>query len=92
MDSEDLMKVMLAAGDALLLVDMQNDFLPGGSLPVPGGERLFRCSIVISGFSVLMIYRFSQRATGIRQTTAPFFREGALAAALYCRNAGRSVS
>jgi nicotinamidase/pyrazinamidase len=34
------MKVRLAAGDALLLVDVQNDFLPGGSLPVPHGEKI----------------------------------------------------
>ncbi len=34
------MKVMLAAGDALLLVDMQKDFLPGGSLPVPNGDGI----------------------------------------------------
>ena len=34
------MKVMLAAGDALLLVDVQNDFLPGGSLAVPGGDEI----------------------------------------------------
>lgn len=34
------MKVRLATGDALILVDVQNDFLPGGSLPVPGGEKI----------------------------------------------------
>lgn len=28
----------LRAGDALVLVDVQNDFLPGGSLAVPGGD------------------------------------------------------
>lgn len=27
-------------GDALLLVDVQYDFLPGGSLPVPSGEQV----------------------------------------------------
>lgn len=27
-------------GDALLLVDVQNDFLPGGSLAVPGGDAV----------------------------------------------------
>ncbi|MDF7675026.1 nicotinamidase [Acetobacteraceae bacterium ESL0697] len=27
-------------GDALLIIDMQNDFLPGGALPVPGGNEL----------------------------------------------------
>lgn len=26
--------------DALIVVDVQNDFLPGGSLAVPGGERV----------------------------------------------------
>ena len=30
----------LRAGDALLVVDVQNDFLPGGSLAVPGGETI----------------------------------------------------
>jgi nicotinamidase/pyrazinamidase len=28
------------AGDALILVDVQNDFLPGGSLGVPGGNKI----------------------------------------------------
>jgi hypothetical protein len=28
----------LRSGDALLVVDVQRDFLPGGSLPVPGGD------------------------------------------------------
>ena len=30
----------LKKGDALLIVDVQNDFLPGGSLAVPGGENV----------------------------------------------------
>lgn len=30
----------IASGDALLIVDMQNDFLPGGSLAVPGSEQI----------------------------------------------------
>jgi len=34
------MKVTLAAGDALLVADVQNDFLPGGSLAVPGGDEI----------------------------------------------------
>lgn len=29
-----------AVGDALLLVDVQNDFLPGGSLAVPAGDAI----------------------------------------------------
>jgi nicotinamidase/pyrazinamidase len=32
--------VRLQRGDALIAVDMQNDFLPGGSLAVPGGEAV----------------------------------------------------
>jgi nicotinamidase/pyrazinamidase len=28
------------SGDALLLIDVQNDFLPGGSLAVPSGEEI----------------------------------------------------
>ena len=26
--------------DALILVDIQNDFLPGGALPVPDGDQV----------------------------------------------------
>ncbi len=32
--------VCLGAGDALLIVDVQNDFLPGGTLAVPGGDEV----------------------------------------------------
>ncbi len=31
----------ISASDALIVVDPQNDFLPGGSLAVPGGNRIF---------------------------------------------------
>jgi nicotinamidase/pyrazinamidase len=31
---------MFQRGDALLLVDVQNDFCPGGALPVPGGDEV----------------------------------------------------
>ncbi|MFC0251825.1 isochorismatase family protein [Massilia consociata] len=30
--------IVLGKGDALLIVDLQNDFLPGGSLAVPSGD------------------------------------------------------
>lgn len=30
----------MAEGDALLIVDVQNDFCPGGSLPVPEGDEV----------------------------------------------------
>jgi len=29
-----------ASGDALIVVDVQNDFLPGGALAVPGGDEV----------------------------------------------------
>ena len=32
--------IVLGRGDALLVVDLQNDFLPGGSLGVPHGDRV----------------------------------------------------
>ncbi|MBX9895624.1 MAG: nicotinamidase [Nitrosomonas sp.] len=34
------MAIQLAPGDALMIIDMQNDFLPGGSLEVPGASAL----------------------------------------------------
>lgn len=34
------MKIHLTAGDALIVVDVQNDFLPGGSLAVPQGNEV----------------------------------------------------
>ncbi|MGY6274305.1 isochorismatase family protein [Methylomonas sp. MgM2] len=33
-------RLKLKLGDALLVVDLQNDFLPGGSLAVPGADRV----------------------------------------------------
>lgn len=33
-------ELLPAAGDALLIVDVQNDFLPGGALGVPDGDRV----------------------------------------------------
>lgn len=34
------MKIRLNARDALIVVDVQADFLPGGALAVPGGDRI----------------------------------------------------
>lgn len=33
-------KITISAGDALIIVDVQNDFLPGGSLAVKHGEQV----------------------------------------------------
>jgi len=32
--------IMLKPDDALIIVDMQNDFMPGGALPVTGGDTI----------------------------------------------------
>ena len=40
MDNDPSAKIDLTAGDALILVDVQNDFLPGGSLAVPAGNEI----------------------------------------------------
>jgi len=34
------MKVKINRSDALIVVDMQNDFMPGGALPVPDGDSI----------------------------------------------------
>ncbi len=34
------MKVKLTGSDALIVVDMQKDFMPGGALPVPEGDSI----------------------------------------------------
>ncbi|NGZ04391.1 MAG: nicotinamidase, partial [Nitrospira sp. WS238] len=33
-------KISLTPHDALLLIDIQNDFLPGGALEIRGGEEI----------------------------------------------------
>jgi nicotinamidase/pyrazinamidase len=38
MSMGDPIEVRPAAGDALVIVDLQNDFLPGGALGVPEAE------------------------------------------------------
>lgn len=46
-------KLIAGAGDALLVIDMQNDFLPGGSLAVPQGAAVLpalnRCIALFAG-------------------------------------------
>ncbi len=34
------MKLRITDKDALIIVDMQNDFMPGGALPVPEGDKI----------------------------------------------------
>lgn len=40
MDAEKVGKLTPRRGDALVIVDVQRDFLPGGSLAVAGGDRV----------------------------------------------------
>ena len=34
------MKIRLTGADALIVTDVQRDFLPGGALAIPGGEKV----------------------------------------------------
>jgi len=34
------MRVKVTPRDALIIVDVQKDFLPGGALPVPAGDEV----------------------------------------------------
>ena len=40
MAAEKSSSMKIGIGDALIVVDVQNDFLPGGSLAVPGGDEI----------------------------------------------------
>jgi len=48
------MKVKITDRDALVIVDMQNDFMPGGALPVPEGDKIIP---VLNGY----IKRFEEK-------------------------------
>lgn len=45
-----LQPILLQAGDALIVVDVQRDFLPGGSLAVPHGDEVLT---VLNGYIAL---------------------------------------
>ncbi len=52
----------LGAGDALLLVDVQHDFLPGGALAVPQGDRVLApLSRAVAAFADLGLPIFASR-------------------------------
>jgi nicotinamidase/pyrazinamidase len=40
MEPADIQKVSITKGDALIIVDVQEDFLPGGNLPVSEGDQV----------------------------------------------------
>ncbi|HPS92962.1 MAG TPA: bifunctional nicotinamidase/pyrazinamidase [Deltaproteobacteria bacterium] len=57
-DLRPLARVALKPGDALIVVDMQNDFMPYGTLPVPGGAA------IVPGVNAMM-RTFSQAGLSI---------------------------
>lgn len=54
-------QVAIGQGDALIVVDLQNDFMPGGALSVPEGD------VIIPGVNTLM-ERFFRRGCAIALT------------------------
>ncbi len=54
-------KIELGKGDVLVIIDVQNDFLPGGSLAVPEGEQVIP---VLNGY----IDRFNNRQLPVLAT------------------------
>ena len=56
------MNTDLLATDALVLVDVQNDFLPGGQLAVPGGDKVVpMLNRYIAGFERALLPIFATR-------------------------------
>lgn len=54
--------VSFAQGDALVLVDVQNDFLPGGALPVPESDAVFEAlDVSLSAASAFGVPVFATR-------------------------------
>jgi nicotinamidase/pyrazinamidase len=49
------MSVTLGPGDALLVVDPQVDFCPGGALAVPGGDAIFPAVNRVAGQAPLVV-------------------------------------
>ena len=43
--------ITIGARDVLLVADVQNDFCPGGALPVPQGDTISPSSIMSRGAS-----------------------------------------
>jgi hypothetical protein len=65
------MKLRLTPFDALIVVDVQRDFMPGGALPVPEGDKVVApLNQYIERFSKANLPVFS-RGTGIQRTIYP---------------------
>ena len=64
------MAIKLTVSDALLLVDVQNDFCPGGALAVADGDAVVPAlNAWIAAARQAGAHGSSPRVTGIRSTT-----------------------
>lgn len=61
------MNVMLESGDALIIADMQNDFLSGGSLAVPMGDTI----IPVINRYLMLFHDHGRRVFAIRDWHPP---------------------
>ena len=63
----------LTSHDALVVVDVQRDFLPGGALGIQDGDKIVPILAgYVAQFHARGFRRFSSLATGIRPTTVRF--------------------
>lgn len=71
------MKISLNPSDVLIVVDMQNDFLPGGSLAVPDGDQIIPfINLLLARFSVRVLTRDWHPANHISFSSQPAFTDG----------------
>ena len=67
----------VSASDALIVVDVQNDFCPGGALPVPGGDNVVRAINRLSpSFDTLVFSCDWHPGDHCSFSDAPEFRDG----------------
>ena len=93
MDNDPSAKIDLTAEDALILVDVQNDFLPGGSLAVPAGNEIIPVlNRYIALFHAHALPIFATRDWHPRDHCSFERQGGAMAPTLYCGDPGRGVS
>lgn len=70
------MKLTITPSDALIVVDMQNDFMPGGALPVPEAETLVPLlNRLLVCFSTRVLTRDWHPANHISFSPSPAFKD-----------------
>lgn len=71
------MPLTITPADALLVVDMQNDFMPGGTLAVSGGDEIIPLiNRLLTGFSTRVFTRDWHPANHISFSASPAFKDG----------------